>query len=97
MNDGIIGTYTGIPVVALGMMKMPYNEKEVIQKASYYLAGIQYEKCNSCLFYSGEYCLEPFTEELSNLDVHNFIICWIVMGICNIYLVIQKTNRFNRF
>lgn len=74
MTDGIIGTYTGIPVVALGMMKMPYNEKEVIQKASYYLAGIQYEKCNGCLFYSGEYYLEPFTEELFDLDVYNFMI-----------------------
>ena len=74
MTNGVVGTYTGIPVVSFGIMKMPYDEKEIIQKASYHLAGIQYEKCNGCLFYSGEYYLEPFTEELSNLDVHNFII-----------------------
>jgi hypothetical protein len=73
MNNCIIGTYAGTPVVSLGIMKIPYDKKEIIQKASYYLAGIQYEKCNGCLFYSGEYYLEPFTEELSNLDVHNFM------------------------
>ena len=54
-------------------MKMPYNEKEVIQKDSYYLAGIQYEKCNGCLFYSDEYYLEPFTEELSDIDLLQFM------------------------
>lgn len=74
MINGNIGMYMGYPTIAFGIMKMPYDKKEVIQKASYYLAGIQYEKCSGCMFYSGEYYLEPFTEELSNLDMNNFMI-----------------------
>lgn len=50
-------------------MEMPYNEKELIQMASYYYAGKQYEKCDGCMFYSGSYNLIPFTEELNIADL----------------------------
>ena len=61
-----ICTHKGTPTVAFGIMDMRnYSEKEIIQKASYYWSGIQYEKCKGCMFHSGDYYLEPFTEELS--------------------------------
>lgn len=73
-----IGEYKGYQTIAFGIMDMRnYNKKEIIQKASYYWAGIQYERCNDCVFYSGEYFLEPFTEELSKIDILQFMNKWI--------------------
>ena len=69
-----ICTYKGNPTVVFGIMDMHnYSEKEIIQKASYYWSGIQYEKCKGCMFHSGDYYLEPFTEELSDIDLLQFM------------------------
>lgn len=59
--------------IAFGIMKMPYDEKELIQKASYYYAGKRYDSiCGGCIFHSGSYYLEPYTAELSIPDIENF-------------------------
>lgn len=61
--------------IAFGIMKMPYDKKELIQKASYYYAGKRYDnKCVGCIFHSGSYYLEPYTAELSIPDIENFMI-----------------------
>lgn len=60
--------------IAFGIMKMPYDEKELIQKASYYYAGKRYDRCKGCIFHSGSYYLEPHTAELSIPDIENFMI-----------------------
>lgn len=66
--------YKGSSVIAFGIVDMlrEYNEKEIIQKASYYLAGIQYDKCTDCTFHSEEYYLDIFTEELLASDMNRF-------------------------
>lgn len=64
-----MGVFKGIPCISFGIMEMPYNEKELIQMASYYYAGKQYEKYDGCMFYSGSYNLIPFTEELNIADL----------------------------
>lgn len=69
MENSIIGMFKGIPAISFGIMKMPYDEKEIIQKASYYWSGKQYEDCGEHMFYSGSYHLIPDTEELSDMDV----------------------------
>lgn len=61
--------------IAFGIMKMPYNEKELIQKSSYYYAGKRYDtRCKGCIFHSGSYYLEPYTAELNIPDIENFMI-----------------------
>ena len=69
-----IYTHKGTPTVAFGIMDMRnYSEREIIQKASYYWSGIQYKKCKGCMFHSGDYYLEPFTKELSDIDLLQFM------------------------
>ena len=69
-----ICTYKGNSTVDFGIMDMRnYSEKEIIQKASYYWSGIQYEKCKGCIFYSGNYYLEAFTAELFDIDLLQFM------------------------
>ena len=72
MTNGELITYNDCPTIAFGIVKIPYDTKEIIQKASYFWSGIRYEKCKYCIYYSGEYYLEPFTEELNDEDLHNF-------------------------
>ena len=66
--------HKGSPTICLGIIDFvrEYDEKKIIQMASYYLAGIQYEKCKNHTFYSGEYYLVPFTEELLEPDISQF-------------------------
>lgn len=70
-----LGYNRGRLSIAFGIMKMPYDEKELIQKASYYYSGKCYDdKCKGCVFYSGSYYLEPYTVELDIPDINNFMI-----------------------
>jgi len=64
------GKYRGDGVIAFGITKLPYDEKETYQKAQYYYSGQRYNK--GFLFHSGDYYLEIFTEDLSELDIDNF-------------------------
>ena len=50
------------------------DEKEIIQKAQYYYSGKRYDETKGCIFHSGNYYMECFTQDLSNIDLENFII-----------------------
>lgn len=70
-----LGYNRGKLSISFGIMKMPYDEKELIQKASYYYAGKLFDKkYKGCIFHSGSYYLEPYTAELSVPDIENFMI-----------------------
>ena len=67
-----LGKFQGDDTIAFGIVKLPYDEKEIIQKAQYYYSGKRYEETKGCLFYSGDYHMEVYTNELSNADIENF-------------------------
>lgn len=61
--------FQGTPVIVMGIQKLPIDTKKIIQDASAYIAGLQYERCKGCTFYSSEYYLIPQFIELSMADV----------------------------
>lgn len=61
--------FQGTPVIVMGIQQLPIDTKKIIQDASAYIAGLQYERCKGCVFYSGEYYLIPQFIELSIADV----------------------------
>lgn len=75
--NGIWGTYRGDKCLYFGIKDIPDNikelEKDIIQQASGYIAGMRYdEKPDNVVFYSGEYHLEMFTEELNDMEVEMY-------------------------
>lgn len=66
-----LGKYQGDDTIAFGIVKLPYDEKEIIQKAQYYYSGKRYDETKRCIFHSGNYYMELFTENLSNMDIEN--------------------------